>query len=379
MKVAFAGKGGSGKTTLSALFARFLAASGAPVVAIDADINQHLGVALGLDEATALPALGSHLAQIKEYLRGTNPRISSAAAMVKTTPPGRGSRLLTPQGDDPLQAALSRDVDGIRLMVTGPFDEDDLGVACYHSKVGAAELYLNHLADAEGEYVIVDMTAGADSFASGLFTRFDMTFLVAEPTRRGVSVYRQYRDRAEGYDVPLAVVGNKVTGPEDVEYLRSEIGEDLIGCISQSGYVRAAEQGRQLPLAELEPENRALLDVLRAAVDGRAKDWDAFQRTAIEFHLKNAAAWASRAAGEDLSTQVDPEFSWTGTTSRSDIRALWAILCGGRRRLPTRLRGRSPRTGAGCRSGTRSRTPRRSRVTITTAGGRTSGCWPGWA
>jgi CO dehydrogenase maturation factor len=309
VKVALAGKGGSGKTTMSALFARYLAAAGAPVVAIDADINQHLGVALGLDEAAAaaLPALGSHLAEIKEYLRGTNPRISSAAAMVKTTPPGRGSRLLTPLGDDPLHAALARDVHGIRLMVTGPFDEEDLGVSCYHSKVGAAELYLNHLVDG-GEYVIVDMTAGADSFASGLFTRFDMTFLVAEPTRRGVSVYRQYRDRAAGYDVPLAVIGNKVTGPQDVEYLRAEIGQDLIGCFGQSPFVRAAEQGRHLPLTELEPSNRALLDVLRAAVDARVKDWDAYQRTAVEFHLKNAAAWASRAAGEDLSTQVDPDF-----------------------------------------------------------------------
>ena len=42
MKIAFAGKGGSGKTTLSSLFTRHLAALGLPVVAIDADINQHL-------------------------------------------------------------------------------------------------------------------------------------------------------------------------------------------------------------------------------------------------------------------------------------------------------------------------------------------------
>ena len=47
MKVAFAGKGGSGKTTLSSLFIRHLAARGLPVVAIDADINQHLADALG--------------------------------------------------------------------------------------------------------------------------------------------------------------------------------------------------------------------------------------------------------------------------------------------------------------------------------------------
>jgi CO dehydrogenase maturation factor len=50
MKVAFVGKGGSGKTTLSALFCSYLTSLHAPVVAFDADINQHLGEALGLME-----------------------------------------------------------------------------------------------------------------------------------------------------------------------------------------------------------------------------------------------------------------------------------------------------------------------------------------
>jgi CO dehydrogenase maturation factor len=101
VKIAFAGKGGSGKTTLSSLFTRYLAARGLPVVAVDADISQHLADALG---ASQPPAIGAHLAEIKQYLRGTNPRISSAAAMVKTTPPGRGSRLLLPCGADPVHA-----------------------------------------------------------------------------------------------------------------------------------------------------------------------------------------------------------------------------------------------------------------------------------
>jgi CO dehydrogenase maturation factor len=310
VKVAFVGKGGSGKTTLSALFARYLAASGAPVVAIDADINQHLGVALGLaeEEAAALPALGARLTEIKEYLRGDNPRIFSAATMVKTTPPGRGSRLLRPFGEDFIHTGLARAVDGVSLLATGPFEESDLGVSCYHAKVGAVELYLNHLVDGPGEYVVVDMTAGADSFASGLFTRFDMTFLVAEPTRRGVSVWRQYRDHAAGYEVPLAVAGNKVCSAEDAEYLREQIGDDLIGCFGQSPFVRAQERGGPLALADLEPANLALLDSLRARVDEQVKDWAAYQRTAVEFHLRNAAAWASKAVGEDLSTQVDHGF-----------------------------------------------------------------------
>src|ERR1700760_3093154 len=94
VKAAFVGKGGSGKTTLAALFTRFLTASSTvdpgAILAIDADINQHLAVALGAseDEAALLPALGDHLDEIKEFLRGDNPLIPSASAMLKTTPPG---------------------------------------------------------------------------------------------------------------------------------------------------------------------------------------------------------------------------------------------------------------------------------------------------
>ncbi|GIH98145.1 ATP-binding protein [Planobispora takensis] len=309
--MAFVGKGGSGKTTLSALFARHTAArQGGPVVAIDADINQHLGMVLGLEEGELPPPLGSHLTEIKEFLRGANPRIGSAAAMVKTTPPGRGSRLLAlDPADDPIQSRFSATTpEGLRLMVTGPFSEDDLGVACYHSKVGAVELYLNHLVDGHGEYVVVDMTAGADSFASGLFTRFDMTFLVAEPTRQGVGVYRQYREYAADYDVPLAVVGNKIHGPDDVAFLREHVGDDLLVCLEHSAAVRAMEQGRPFTLDDLEPANAEALAVLLKHLDGREKDWDRFGRQAVEFHLRNARAWANRATGEDLAAQVDPDF-----------------------------------------------------------------------
>jgi CO dehydrogenase maturation factor len=308
MRVAFVGKGGSGKTTLSALFSRHLARSGAPVVAIDGDINQHLAYALGLeeDELFTAPPLSARTGEIKDYLRGTNPRIPSRDAMVKTTPPGRGSRLLRLLGKDEVHSHHVQEVCGVPVMVTGAFDESDLGVACYHSKLGAVELYLNHLVDGPGEYAVVDMTAGADAFASGLFTRFDITFLIVEPTRKSVSVYRQYRDHAAEFGIPVAVVGNKVTGEDDLDFLRGHVGDDLLAHCVQSSYVRAQEQGRGH--GELEAHNTRALERLHAAVDARPKDWAAFQQHAVEFHLRNATAWANEATGQDLATQVDPGF-----------------------------------------------------------------------
>ncbi|MGA5702070.1 ATP-binding protein [Peterkaempfera bronchialis] len=316
MKIAFVGKGGSGKTTLSSLFIRHLAAAGRPVVAVDADINQHLGQALGLDEqqAAALPSMGAELPHIKEYLRGGNPRIASAEQMIKTTPPGSGSRLLRITEENPVYARCARTVtlDGapVRLMATGAYTEDDLGVTCYHSKVGAVELYLNHLVDGPGEYVVVDMTAGSDSFASGLFTRFDVTFLAAEPTRKGISVYRQYKEYARDYDIALRVIGNKVQGPDDLAYLRREAGDDLIAAFGHSDWVRRLEQGAEPRFADLEEGNRGVLRMLQQEVDAAhaLRDWERYTRQMVHFHRRNAETWGNARTGADLASQVDPDF-----------------------------------------------------------------------
>lgn len=324
MKIAFVGKGGSGKTTLSALFCRMLALQGCPVVAFDADINQHLGCALGLAEAevAAIPALGADQERIKAYLRGTNTRISSVATMVKTTPPGRGSRLWTVKERNPLFAHFAREVEGVRLLVTGAFEEEDLGIKCYHSKVGAVELLLNHYSNCEHEYVVVDMTAGADAFASGLFMLFDLTVLVVEPTRASLSVYAQYKRYAQDYPVQIRVIGNKIEDEDDRAFVQESVGDDWLVGLLRSAYVHAAEKGRVSPFTALEAENVQALALLKTTLDGCPLDQERSYRYLLEMHRKNALSWANAAVGADLVQQIDPEYcpsTWDAVASHSQL------------------------------------------------------------
>ena len=59
MKIAIAGKGGTGKTTIVGTLARLFARQGRRVLAIDADSNPNLALTLGLsrDETAALAPL----------------------------------------------------------------------------------------------------------------------------------------------------------------------------------------------------------------------------------------------------------------------------------------------------------------------------------
>ncbi len=53
MRIAIAGKGGTGKTTISGTLARVLARRGRPVLAIDADTTPNLAVTLGVSPEAA--------------------------------------------------------------------------------------------------------------------------------------------------------------------------------------------------------------------------------------------------------------------------------------------------------------------------------------
>ena len=196
MRIAFVGKGGSGKTTLSALFIKNINKK-YPVLAIDADLNMHLGSLLGFEIALPVEKHISHPAAataIKKYLKGKNGRIKEAAHFRKTTPPTADSGFIfLTDSNNPILKEFGVGDEKLRMLAVGTYDTEEIGASCYHNNLSILENILSHLVDTEG-VVVADMVAGVDAFANTLHAQFDMLVLTVEPTKRGVEVFAQYKN-----------------------------------------------------------------------------------------------------------------------------------------------------------------------------------------
>ena len=314
MRAAFCGKGGSGKSTLASLFSRYLAQiPNTPVLAIDGDINQHLGESLGFstEDISALPKLGVDTKPLVEYIKGKNSRIESVDHMTNTTPATRESNFLYLQQDNVVFQHYTLRSGNLKFMAIGGHDEEMVGKTCYHHYLGYIGVLLNHLLDGKNEYVIGDMVAGADPFASNYIgTRFDIAFLVVEPTLKSVGVFEQCREYAEPYGVKLKVIGNKIENDDDKTFLQEHLGDHLLGFVPRSQFVRDAEKGIQHDLSELEPEILNVLETMKVDLDTCQRDWKRYQEVGIHFHKLAAESWANDLYKTDMMQQIDPDFRY---------------------------------------------------------------------
>ena len=80
MRIAIAGKGGTGKTTIAGTLARTLARTGREVLAIDADTNPNLASVLGIspERAAAIATLPRNLMQRQTNEDGTTQVVFTA-------------------------------------------------------------------------------------------------------------------------------------------------------------------------------------------------------------------------------------------------------------------------------------------------------------
>ena len=244
MRVAVAGKGGAGKTTISATLALQVARRGRPVVALDADANPNLAIALGLtpDEAARV--------------RGVPPSLVSRR---------RGGPGLTEPVDEVLSRHAVPGPDGMLLLGMGAPAHADEGCLCAaHAVVSAV------LEDLDGRRraVIVDMEASPEHLSRGTVRHVDTVCLVAEPYYRSLETVRRMAVLAQELPVPrILVVANKVRSAADTDAIaefcvRHEL--DLAAVVPWCDDVVAADRER-VPVAD-----RASAREVGAAVEALA-------------------------------------------------------------------------------------------------------------
>ena len=235
MKIAVTGKGGVGKTTLSATLAWLFAGEGKKVLAIDADPDANLAAALGAP-ADALKGLRpiAEMTSLIEERTGAKPGA-----------PG-GVYKLNPRVDDIPEEFGLRLGNNIILLATGKSKEAASGCFCPENVL--LRRLLKHLVTERDEVVVIDMEAGIEHLTRGTAQGVDAFIVVVEPGQRSLQTARAVQEMAKDLGVKkVYAVANKIKSESDVEFVKNGVGVPLIGAISYDPLVVEADIQGQAP------------------------------------------------------------------------------------------------------------------------------------
>ncbi len=233
MKLAISGKGGVGKTTLTALLAKAFTKRGYRVLAIDADPDANLAAALGYPNPETIRPI-AEMAELIEERTGAKPgTVGSVFRM-------------NPKVDD-LPDKLSAEVDGIRLMRMGTVKKGGGGCICPESTLLRA--LVQHLLVERTDVVLMDMEAGIEHLGRGTSEFVDRLIVVLEPGKRSIETAAKIRELAEDIRLlKLGAVGNKIRGPEDEAFLEKNVkGIPLLGFLPYRDSIIRADMDARPP------------------------------------------------------------------------------------------------------------------------------------
>lgn len=239
MKIAVAGKGGVGKTTIAGTLARIFSERGFRIIAVDSDPAMNLHISLGLQR----------------------PRpVFEFKDLVKRVVLAPGVYSLNPEVKDIPERCSSRE-GNLMLLVMGTVEKAGEGCVCPESSFLRA--LIRHLVLHRKELLILDTGAGLEHLGRGVAENFDLMLVVAEPSVKAVEAANKIMGLSREMGVKrICCVGNKTRNRDDEEFIRKKI-KNVIGFIPyDEAVIQADKEGK--PLSSIS-NSRALRAVEKLA------------------------------------------------------------------------------------------------------------------
>jgi len=247
--IAFAGKGGTGKTSLAGLTIKFLLSKRrVPVLAVDADSNACLNEALGVKICATIGKLREESLQA---VRGSGDR-----------PGGMSMEQLF---DYQVQQSLI-EAKGFDLMVMGRPE----GPGCYCAANNIIRKYTDLLSE-KYPYVVIDNEAGMEHLSRRTTHKVDLLIIVSDPTVKGILTAKRINELIDELNLDVdrrVLIINRVIGQEgeELKKMAEGFGINVAGLIPQDEMIfRFDLEGK--PVFELPDEAvsvQALFTVLQS-------------------------------------------------------------------------------------------------------------------
>jgi len=218
--IAFAGKGGTGKTSLAGMTVKYLVSrKKGPVLAVDADSNSCLNEALGISVHATIGKLREESLQA---VRAGGDR-----------PGGMSMEQLF---DYQVQQSIieSKDFD---LMVMGRPE----GPGCYCAANNIIRKYTDLLSE-KYPYVVIDNEAGMEHLSRRTTHKVNLLIIVSDPTVKGILTAKRINELVDELQLDVdkrALVINRVIGHEieDLEKMAEKSGMEVAGFVPQDEMV----------------------------------------------------------------------------------------------------------------------------------------------
>lgn len=309
MRIGVLGKGGSGKTTLSAALIKYFAKEGYNVLGVDADQNVNLASTLNSKFDINL---SDNSEDVLSYFHSSRLDLKGFP-LVGSIPPSKNSKFIQIKEGDVFLSKFSKKTGFGNLIQAGSYTFNDVGVSCYHGKQEVLEAMFHHLLDLDKDRVITDLTAGVDSVGNSMYLVHDVLFFVLEPSIKSVDVFLNFKKITEGLNIKVKVIINKIRADDDLIFLKNKIvdlDKYVLASVNDDSLIHDVERGSVDALDKFIDRHIVEFDKIESFSKTIKRDWDLYLKKIVEHHRKSSLAWHDSFYGKKISELANSSFSY---------------------------------------------------------------------